>query len=97
MAYEWLFNGHNDYQQIVLGDMIDFHVERKLVNGTLSAAEQSVSEQLTVLFPAYPNSLILHDQSGKALTIDFSLPWDKPHSGDYDLDELFSWIDEITK
>ncbi len=24
--------------------------------------------------------------------VDFSLSWDRPHSGDYDLDELFEWI-----
>lgn len=30
-------------------------------------------------------------------TVDFALPWDKPHSGDYDLDELFAWIKQVTK
>ncbi len=24
--------------------------------------------------------------------VDFALPWERPHSGDYDLDELFNWI-----
>ncbi len=27
--------------------------------------------------------------------VDFMLPWGLPHSGDYDLDELFAWIDEL--
>nr|WP_137628576.1 subtype B tannase [Lactiplantibacillus daowaiensis] len=27
--------------------------------------------------------------------VDFALPWDTPHSGDYDLGELFSWIDGL--
>lgn len=27
--------------------------------------------------------------------VDFFLPWGIPHSGDYDLDELFTWIDKI--
>lgn len=27
--------------------------------------------------------------------VDFFLPWGLPHSGDYDLDELFAWIDGI--
>jgi hypothetical protein len=27
--------------------------------------------------------------------VDFHLPWGLPHSGDYDLDELFAWIDQI--
>lgn len=27
--------------------------------------------------------------------VDFSLPWGLPHSGDYDMEELFTWIDQI--
>ena len=27
--------------------------------------------------------------------VDFAVPWGQGHGGDYDLDELFSWIDEI--
>ena len=33
----------------------------------------------------------------KGYTVDLALPWDKPHSGDYDLDELFDWMDGICK
>lgn len=29
--------------------------------------------------------------------VDFSLPWGLPHSGDYDLEELFAWIDHICR
>lgn len=29
--------------------------------------------------------------------VDFALPWGLPHSGDYDLKELFDWIDGICK
>ncbi len=29
--------------------------------------------------------------------VDFFLPWGLPHSGDYDLDELFAWIDRIVR
>ena len=29
--------------------------------------------------------------------VNLELPWDRPHSGDYDLDELFKWIDGISK
>ncbi|GHW00202.1 tannase [Lactobacillus nasalidis] len=29
--------------------------------------------------------------------VDFALPWGIPHSGDYDLDELFDWIDRIAE
>ncbi|WP_269223145.1 subtype B tannase [Flavobacterium sp. IMCC34518] len=31
------------------------------------------------------------------LQVDLALPWQKPHSGDYDLEELFQWIDGICK
>jgi hypothetical protein len=33
----------------------------------------------------------------KGFAVDYALPWDKPHSGDYDLDELFKWMDRICK
>ena len=29
----------------------------------------------------------------RGLDVDFALPWDVPHSGDYDLGDLFEWID----
>ncbi|WP_313386472.1 subtype B tannase [Chishuiella sp.] len=29
--------------------------------------------------------------------VDYALPWDRPHSGDYDLTELFNWIDSISE
>ena len=28
-------------------------------------------------------------------TVDFAMPWGVPHSGDYDLDELFAWIEMV--
>jgi hypothetical protein len=31
----------------------------------------------------------------RGLGVDLALPWDRPHSGDYDLDELFAWIDRV--
>ena len=27
--------------------------------------------------------------------VDYHSPWNTPHAGDYDLDELFAWIDGI--
>lgn len=30
-------------------------------------------------------------------SVNLALPWDVPHSGDYDLNELFSWIDSICR
>ena len=33
--------------------------------------------------------------SGK--NVDMAMPWGVPHSGDYDLDELFAWMDSVVK
>ena len=33
----------------------------------------------------------------KGYNVDFFLPWGLPHSGDYDLPELFAWIDGLCK
>ncbi|MDG2941736.1 subtype B tannase [Bisgaard Taxon 10/6] len=33
--------------------------------------------------------------SGKR--VDYQMPWNVPHSGDYDLEELFNWADSISK
>lgn len=27
--------------------------------------------------------------------VDFALPWNRPHSGDYNLDDLFRWIEKV--
>lgn len=32
----------------------------------------------------------------QGLKVDFALPWDQGHGGDYDLDDLFAWMDRIT-
>ncbi len=31
----------------------------------------------------------------KGFDVDFALPWGQGHGGDYDLDELFAWMDEV--
>jgi len=33
----------------------------------------------------------------KGIDANLELPWERPHSGDYDLDELFTWTDSICK
>lgn len=33
----------------------------------------------------------------KGLDVNFKLPWNRPHSGDYSLNELFAWIAEMTR
>ena len=67
-AYEWEFNGVNDYEKMDI-TMLDYKVERKLVKGTLDAAEQHVSDELKAQFPAYVNSLGLKNARGEALML----------------------------
>ena len=69
-AYEWQFNGVNDYKKMVFGNMIDFHMERKEVAGTLTADEIKTSDTLAKQFPAYLNSLKLKDANGQVLSLD---------------------------
>ncbi|MCD7887931.1 MAG: alpha/beta hydrolase, partial [Clostridiales bacterium] len=33
----------------------------------------------------------------RGIDIDFALPWGLPHSGDYDLDDLFAWINGLCR
>lgn len=35
--------------------------------------------------------------SNNGYTVDFALPWNRPHMGDYNLNDLFRWIDNITQ
>jgi hypothetical protein len=35
--------------------------------------------------------------TNKGYQVDLAFPWDVPHSGDYDLDELMKWIDGICR
>ena len=67
-AYEWEFNGVNDYEKMDIS-MLDYKVERKLVKGTLDAAEQRVSDELKAQFPAYVNSLGLKNAQGEPLAL----------------------------
>ena len=67
-AYEWEFNGVHDYEKMDI-TMLDYKVERKLVKGTLDAAEQRVSDELKAQFPTYINSLGLKNAQGEALAL----------------------------
>ena len=43
---------------------------------------------------AIPAILALTLQN-RSYVVDFALSWERPHGGDYDLDELFAWMDAI--
>ncbi len=68
-AYEWLFNGQNDYHKMRFEDR-DGKVCMIPVSGTMSEDQIRMSRELKELFPVYVNSLGLSDSEGNALTLD---------------------------
>lgn len=68
-AYEWEFNGVNDYQKLEITRDTSYNMQRKTVAGTLTTEQIAVSDALKPLFTPYLNSLHLM-QSGHALTLD---------------------------
>lgn len=58
-AYEWQFNGINDYSNRMSGG-----------DGTMTADQIKLSEKLKKLFPAYVNNLGLKNIDGATLTLD---------------------------
>ena len=46
---------------------------------------------------SYPIVMFICDASCAGKDVNFLLAWNRPHSGDYALDELFQWISDITK
>ncbi|WP_207621611.1 subtype B tannase [Vibrio ziniensis] len=68
-AYEWQFNGYNDYKKMDIS-MLDYHIQRKETKGTLINAQQVVSNALSSQFPGYLNGLKLNDSNGNPLTLD---------------------------
>ncbi len=71
MAYEWEFNGQNDYHtfKFEFPEGAD-HPTRTPLNGHLTDSQMAMSAQLKAMFPAYLNSLDLKDENGELLTLD---------------------------
>lgn len=75
MAYEWEFNGLNDFSRMDMSKLTaatfnDRSKPMPKVEGTLNAEQIKLSDQLKVAFPTYLNSLNLKDEQGKPLTLD---------------------------
>lgn len=68
MAYEWQFNGINDFQT----EQYDFSVNPPRVDsieGSLTPHQIELSQSLKQTFPKYVNQLQLRDQQGQPLTL----------------------------
>lgn len=75
MAYEWQFNGVNEFSRIDMSklngqDFNDRSQPLPKIEGTLSEAEIKLSNVLAERFPTYLNSLHLQDEKGNPLTLD---------------------------
>ena len=46
-------------------------------------------------FPLIINLVTKLENTGR--DVNFKLPWNRPHSGDYALNELFAWVRSITR
>lgn len=75
MAYEWEFNGVNEFSRI---DMTKLNAQNfndrtqplPTIEGVLNEAEVKLSNELAERFSIYLNSLGLQDEKGEALTLD---------------------------
>lgn len=83
------------------GEMADQNVI-KLLNPTLFIGKCDTSRHWRIRHGAFDRDtsiaipVILATMLQNAgYQVDFELPWGLPHSGDYDLEELFKWIDSL--
>jgi hypothetical protein len=71
-AYEWEFNGINDYHtdKFTRPASPGLPATKITIDGELTAEQIALSNSLRRIFPAYLNSLGLKDENGGALTLD---------------------------
>ena len=68
MAYEWYFNGINNYRKMAF-TMTPDGMQRTMENGTMTASQIECSNELKKLFPKYLNSLELKSIDGASLLL----------------------------
>lgn len=69
MAYEWQFNGIDDYHKMHVS-MLDYNVKRERIKANLTDEQKSWSNELKANFPSYINGLKLKGHNGQSLTLD---------------------------
>ncbi|MDS0525553.1 alpha/beta hydrolase [Clostridium sp. SHJSY1] len=70
MAYEWLFNGVNDYKRLELTKDTDYKMKRTYVEGTMTEDQIELSNKLAAEFSEYIKGLKLKDVNGDKLGLD---------------------------
>ena len=81
--------------------MADAHII-KMMNPLRYMTQTSTSQHWRIRHGAYDKdtslavpTILATTLQNKGYQVDFALPWGRPHSGDYDLKELFTWIDGV--
>ena len=74
-AYEWQYNGLNEFSRVDMSKLNartynDRSQPLPKIEGTLTESQIKVSNELKAQFPAYVNSLNLHDKAGNQLSLD---------------------------
>lgn len=69
MAYEWMYNGVNDYHMARM-TVVDGEMHFEPVTAQMTDGQIELSNLAKPLFPVYLNSLGLKDEQGNALTLD---------------------------
>jgi hypothetical protein len=87
----------------VQGDIADLKIVQ-LLNPTVYIGKATTAKYWRIRHGAYDRDtslaipvILATMLENQGYLVDFHLPWGLPHSGDYDLEELFYWIDEIVK
>lgn len=70
MAYEWQFQGVNDYHRMNMQMNEGGRPSFTPVDGEMNEVQVRASREEAKLFPAYVNSLKLKDEEGRMLTLD---------------------------
>ena len=68
-AYEWQFNGINDYDSMNIS-FDNGQITRTMVHNTMTDSQIKLSDELKTLFPDYVNSLGLTSSEGAKLSLD---------------------------
>lgn len=69
-AYEWLFRDVKNFRKMDISRMPNGQIQRREIQGTVTAEQLLIAKNLKALFPAYLNSLNLKCSDGKPLILD---------------------------
>ncbi len=97
------FTGFSKEHSEVNGEMADAKVI-KLLNPVEYIGKADTAKHWRIRHGAFDRdtslaipTILATMLQNQGCNVDFFLPWGIPHAGDYDLEELFAWIDQLCK